>query len=72
MKAWSVLPGKVSVSLTKEVTFELNLNDRQTHRGIEASQAGYQLVQKHRRERECGPCKDFLTYWVMVLEIGKP
>lgn len=40
-KAWSVLPGKVRDGLTKEVTFELNLNDCQVLKGyVGASQAG--------------------------------
>lgn len=70
MKAWSFLPGNVRDGVTKEVTFELNLNDHKIHKEFRG-QVGHQLVQKHRSVRECGPCMDILAYLGMVLESGE-
>lgn len=33
VKAWSVFPRKFRDAITKEATFELNLNDHQIYRG---------------------------------------
>lgn len=58
--------------VTKEVISELNLNDHQTHQGYRSIPGRASAVQKHGSQRECGPCKDVLAYFRMVLESGKP
>lgn len=72
MKACSVLPVKVRDGLTKEVTFELNLNACQTHKGYRGIPGKVPAVQMHRSLREHGAYKDIMACVRMVFGTGEP